>query len=222
MALKGQVTLYSMHLNIVDLQVVVGGLQCAAKVPTLHCNLANEPDPILSVRRHLKECQLMSRLGEHKNIVKFIGVCFLSNSKVPALVIEKVSGPGTLHRFLKNQGLANGTIELNVKRHILQGVANGMHYLHFESNLAVVHMDLKASVVLLTSSYDAKITGFRKSCTVHDDIKASDSRYDPVYMPPEVIGDTDVRCSPSMDIYSFGVVSLFTLTQVRTLPSHQF
>lgn len=157
----------------------------------------------------------MSKLGHHPNIIKFMGVCHLPHSpQLPAMVMEKVPG-GNLHNYLKNQGPSN-SIELSRKRHILQGVANGLHYLHFECELAVVHMDLKASIILLTESYDAKISGFRKSCLVRDDVKASNSRYDPEYMPPEVITDKETRCNPTIDIFSFGVLALFTLNQVCT------
>ena len=128
------------------------------------------------------------------------------------MIMEKVPC-GNLHNYLKKQRPAN-SIELSRKRHILQGVANGLYYLHYECEMAVVHMDLKASVILLTSEYDAKISGFRKSCMVRDEVLASSSRYDPEYMPPEVIIDAKTKCNPTIDIFSFGVLALFTLNQV--------
>ena len=81
--------------------------------------------------------------------------------------------------------------------------------------MAVVHRDLKASIILLIESYDAKISGFRKACMVSDNELASNNRYDPDYMPPEVISHTETtRCTPTIDIFSFGVLALFTLNQV--------
>ena len=155
----------------------------------------------------------LSQLGDHPNIVKFIGVCFLPNfPNQPAMVTEKITR-GSLHKYLEQQGPGN-SIELPRKRHILLGVANGLHYLHSGCGLGVVHMDLKASIVLLTDNYDAKITGFRKACLVHDNILASESRYDPEYMAPEVITDKTTKCNPAIDIFSFGVLALFTLNQV--------
>ena len=155
----------------------------------------------------------MLRLGHHPNIIKFIGVCLLPDfPDQPAMVMEKIHR-GNLHNYLEQQEPAN-SIDLTRKRHILQGVANGLHYLHCKCGMAVVHMDLKASIILLTENYDAKIAGFRKACMVRDDILASDSRYDPEYMPPEVITDETTKCNPALDIFSFGVLALFTLNQV--------
>ena len=155
----------------------------------------------------------MSRLGHHPNIIKFVGICFLPEfPKRPAMITEKVPN-GNLHNYLKKQEPAN-PIELSRKRHILQGVANGLHYLHYECEMAVVHMDLKASIILLTENYDAKISGFRKTCLVHDNLN---DRYDHnnSIMPPEVILDAETRCNPTIDIFSFGILALFTLGQVR-------
>lgn len=197
---------------------------CAAKVPTIR-NLhdSDEPDQWLHVRPHLRECQLMSKLGCHQNIVKFMGICILSDyPQLPAMVMEKVEGPGNLHNYLKKLGQSGNNIELTRKRHILQGVANGLYYLHYGCHLGVVHMDLKASIILLTSAYDAKISGFRKSCMVHDEIKACESRYDPEYMPPEVVENRETKCNPTIDIFSFGVLALFTLIQVQCYNTNLF
>ena len=156
----------------------------------------------------------MSRLRYHPNVIKFLGVCILPNfPNQPAMVMEKIHR-GNLHNYLAGSATS---IDLTRKLHILQGVANGLHYLHHGCGLTVVHMDLKASIVLLTKNYDAKISGFRKACLASDkNVLASKSRYDPEYMPPEVITDSEMKCNPtiSIDIFSFGVLALFTLNQV--------
>ena len=156
----------------------------------------------------------MSRLGYHHNVIKFLGVCILPDfPNQPAMVMEKIHH-GNLHNYLELQAESATSIDLTRKRHILQGVANGLHYLHHGCGLTIVHMDLKASIVLLTENYDAKISGFRKACLASDNILASKSRYDPEYMPPEVITDSETKCNPTIDIFSFGVLALFTLNQV--------
>ena len=200
-------------------QVIIDGSFYAAKVPTTPRDPdSGKPDRVLSVQAHLKECVLMSKIGNHENIIKFMGVCYLPGYPgLPAMVMEKVS-TCNLHEYLDEVGPMNN-VELKRKRMILLGVANGLHYLHSdcESRPAIVHMDLKATIILMTSSYHPKIAGFRKSCLVTDAIKAADSRYDPEYMPPEVIKDVETICNPKIDIFSFGVLALFTLNQVRNM-----
>ena len=155
----------------------------------------------------------MSRL-DHPNIIKFIGVCLLPNfPNQPAMVVEKIHR-GNLHKYLEQQEPAN-SIDLSRKRHILQDVANGLYYLHYGCGMAVVHMDLKASIILLTENYVAKISGFRKACMVCDNTPASEIHYNPNYMAPEIITDKTTKCNPALDIFSFGVLALYTLNRVR-------
>ena len=107
-------------------------------MPTVHSDpVTEQPDTVRNVKPHLKECQLMSRLGHHPNIIKFAGICFLPEfPNLPAMIMEKVPY-GNLHNYLKKQGPAN-SMELSRKRHILLGVANGLHYLSYE-HIAVFH-----------------------------------------------------------------------------------
>ena len=124
---------------------MIGGTCYVAKVPTADKDpQTEEPDPIRNVLSHLKECELISKLRHHPKIIKFVGICFLPEfPTLPAMVKEKVAY-GNLHKYLERQGPSN-SIELSRKRHILQGVANGLYYLHYGCGLAVVHMDQLSS-----------------------------------------------------------------------------
>ena len=96
------------------------------------------------------------------------------------------------------------------------GVCQGLLYLHGES---VVHRDLTARNVLLTTSLRAKITDFGNSRIVHLEpgrLARTLTRFPGtlVYMAPEAVSE-DGQYGPSLDVFSFGVLTLFVLTQVQ-------
>jgi serine/threonine protein kinase len=109
-------------------------------------------------------------------------------------------------------------LPLSFKRSVLEDVASGLLYLH-ERPSPVIHRDLTAKNVLLTSSLVAKITDMGNSCIV--DMRPGQMARTLtefpgtfVYMPPEALDDRH-RYGPALDIFSFGHLALFTITQVR-------
>ena len=99
--------------------------------------------------KYLQECQLMSDL-RHPNITQFIGVCFLPDCQLPVLLMER------LEKSLDHLLETIPNIPLALKRSMLEDVAKGLLYLH-SHNQQIVHRDLTAKNVLLTSSLVAKI-----------------------------------------------------------------
>ena len=162
----------------------------------------------------MQECQLMSSL-HHPNIVQFLGVCFLPNCSQPALVMEKLEE--SLHSLL----MMVPNILLILKCAILEDVARGLQYLHAHDPL-IIHRDLTANNVLMTSSLSAKITDLGNSRIVTRQprqLAQTLSRYPGalVYMPPEAL-NASARYGPSLDVFSFGHLALFILTQVFSIP----
>ena len=159
------------------------------------------------VSKYLQECQLMSSL-RHPNITQFLGICFLPGTQLPLLVMERLEI--TLDDLLENVP----NLLLSLKCSILENVASGLLYLH-ERNPPVMHRNLTARDILLTSTCVAKITDFGNSSIV--DMR-SGQKLSPVpgtfvYMPPEAMDHTP-HYGPSLDIFSFGHLALFTITQV--------
>ena len=191
----------------------VNGLTCAGK--KIHKILLDAGN--VGVRemaeRYMQECQLMSDL-RHPNITQFLGLCFFPSCQFPILVMER------LDKNLDDLLETVPNIPLVLKRSILEDVARGLLYLH-KHNPQIIHRDLTAKNVLLTSSFMAKITDFGNSRIVNlqpGQLARTLSRLPGTltYMPPEALS-ASARYGPSLDIFSFGHLALFTLNQVGFL-----
>ena len=192
-------------------ELEISGVVCAGK--KIHETLIERgnigAEEIAS--KYVEECQLMSDL-RHPHLVQFLGVCFLPNSTLPVLVMERLLT--SLDDLLEH----NPDIPLSLKRSILADVARGLIYLHSRSP-PVIHRDLSANNVLLNSAMVAKISDLGNARIVNfqpGQLARTLSRIPgaTVYMPPEAF-DTISKYGPRLDSFSFGHLSLFTITQVR-------
>ena len=154
----------------------------------------------------------------HPNITQFLGLCFLPQTRLPLLVMEKLET--SLDDLLEHMP----SLPLSLKRSILEDVASGLVYLH-KKEPPVIHRDLTAKNVLLTSSLVAKITDMGNSRIIDlrpGQLARTLSKLPGtlVYMPPEALDETH-RYGPSLDIFSFGHLILYSLTQVTlSCPYH--
>lgn len=157
--------------------------------------------------RFLQEIHLMSTL-DHPNIIQFIGLCFLPESQLPLLVMERLRT--SLDDLLESTHI----LPLYLKCSILVDVARGLLYLHDRPS-PVFHRDLTAKNVLLTSSLAAKITDMGNSRIINMRCGQMNKKLSAfpgtlVYMPPEA----QDNYGPALDIFSFGHLALFTIIQV--------
>ncbi len=170
------------------------------------------------VGKYLRECQLMSGL-RHPNITQFLGLCFLPGTQLPLLVTERLET--SLDDLLEHMP----NLPLSLKRSVLENVAGGLLYLH-DRNPPIIHRDLTAKNILLTSSLIAKITDMGNSRIVNlgpSQMARTLSKIPGtlVYMPPEAMDDNHCY-GPSLDVFSFGHLALYTLIQVSTVSWLQF
>ena len=187
-------------------ELEVGGVACAGK--SIH-DVLLQPDihgfSNLS-ERFVEECEIMSRL-RHPHVVQFLGICWLNTSRLPVLVMELLMT--SLDALLGK----HPNIPLALKASILYGVAKGLTYLHEGS---IIHRDLTARNVLLDSAMRAKIADFGVARIVNlsGQEVATMSRVPGtfVYMAPEC-STSDVGYNKKLDIFSFGVLTLFTIIQ---------
>ena len=148
----------------------------------------------------------------HPHVVQFLGLCFLEGSTLPVLVMERLDS--SLDVLLEN----TPGLPLTLKQSLLVDVVRGLLYLHTR-NPPVVHRDLSARNVLLTSSLVAKVSDLGNARIINlqpGQLARTLTRMPGAmaYMPPEAFDELS-QYGSRLDIFSFGHLTLFTLTQVR-------
>ena len=159
----------------------------------------------------VKEINTMMDI-DHQNIVQCKGVGFLENCTMPIILMERLKC--SVYNYL----LVEKNVSMKVKVSILLDTASGLKYLHSRTP-AIIHRDLTAKNVLLDSELRAKITDFGNSRIIDLDPESTPETLTSLpgtlqYMPPEAQGDC-VSYDPSLDMFSFGHLSLFTITQTQ-------
>ncbi|KAL9411843.1 hypothetical protein AB3S75_045444 [Citrus x aurantiifolia] len=165
----------------------------------------------------INELVVVSQIN-NRNVVRLLGCCL--ETQVPLLVYEFV-GNGTLfeHIHEKDEGKATKNLSWEVRLKIAADTAGALSYLHSETNVPIIHRDVKSANILLDEKYTAKISDFGASKLVPIDeiIKNTILKGTSGYLDPE-------SCQTSMltdksDVYSFGVVLAELLTGEKALMS---
>ena len=162
------------------------------------------------------EMIMMTQL-HHPNIVQCKGMCLQVDQPLPVLLMERLRS--SLHAYLLHPD--NSNLPVDRKLSILRDTASGLDYLH-SLTPAIVHRDLTAKNVLLDSQLRAKIADFGNSRMMDLDPDSSPETLTSLpgtleYMPPEARGG-GVTYDSSLDVFSFGHLSLFTITQTPVQP----
>ena len=159
--------------------------------------------------RFYSECLLLSKLN-HPNVVEFVGVHFDAvNPSDVTLIMEQLHTD--LETFLKRP-----RIPLSVKLSILLDVSTGLFYLHTQLDEPLIHRDLSATNILISTDSHAKIAdlGVSKLLNRHPSRTSKQTRCPGslAYMPPEALQEAPVY-GRELDIFSFGHVTLYVILQ---------
>ena len=149
----------------------------------------------------------------HPNIVRLLGVHYPIGSQLPMLVMEFF--PHTLLQLIERRVAIN-------KEAILLDVANGLNYLH-SKRPPIIHRNIKASNILLTTDHKAKITDLSMS-KLGDQLKEYNYNTvpsNPYMMPPEAFVHNPVY-NEKLDVFSFGCLILHILTGNIIVPTDQY
>ncbi|GJN32557.1 hypothetical protein PR202_gb21071 [Eleusine coracana subsp. coracana] len=145
------------------------------------------------------EIQLIAKL-QHTNLVRLVGCCVQEE--------EKMLQRGTL-------------LDWEKRLHIIEGIAQGLLYLHKHSRVRIIHRDLKASNILLDKDLNPKISDFGMARIFG--INMTEANTNRVvgtygYMAPEYASEGIF--SVKSDVYSFGVLLLEIVSGKRNSGHH--
>ncbi|XP_006035134.1 mitogen-activated protein kinase kinase kinase 20 isoform X3 [Alligator sinensis] len=151
-----------------------------------------------------KEAEILSVLS-HKNIIQFYGAILEPPNYG---IVTEYASAGSLFDYINS----NKSEEMDMD-HIMTwatDIAKGMHYLHMEAPVKVIHRDLKSRNVVIAADGVLKICDFGASRfhshTTHMSLVGTFP-----WMAPEVIQSLPV--SETCDTYSYGVVLWEMLTR---------
>ncbi|XP_054813525.1 probable LRR receptor-like serine/threonine-protein kinase At1g56140, partial [Prosopis cineraria] len=143
---------------------------------------------------------------QHRNLVKLYGYCIEGDKRL--LVYE----------YLENRSLDQALfghcliLKWPTRYDICLGIARGLSYLHEESQLRIVHRDVKASNILLDHKLVPKISDFGLAKLYDDEKSHISTRIAGTigYLTPEYA--MRGHLTEKADVFSFGVLALEILS----------
>ncbi|TMX00449.1 hypothetical protein EJD97_000825 [Solanum chilense] len=165
-------------------------------------------------REWLAEVHFLQNL-HHQNLVKLVGYCMEGHQR---LIVYEFMARGSLENHL----FRSVVLPWCTRIRIALGAAQGLAYLHEETQKPVIYRDFKASNILLDADYNAKLSdfGLARDGPEGDQTHVSTRVMGTFgYAAPEYLmtGHLTVKS----DVYSFGVVLLEILSGRKAMDKNQ-
>ncbi|GLJ19682.1 hypothetical protein SUGI_0356560 [Cryptomeria japonica] len=154
-------------------------------------------------KEFMNEVKLVANV-QHRNLAKLLGCCAEGNER---LLVYEYFPNKSLDTFLFDSEKGR-ELDWQKRYSIIVGITRGLLYLHEDSQLRIIHRDIKVNNILLDHKLNAKIADFGLAKLFPEDETHIHTRVAGTYgyMAPEYAmrGQLSIK----VDVYSFGVVVL--------------